>query len=252
MTEIVAVGGFGSTLRQYESLADKLHTKFGPDSVIDGVNFYTAISDPESLADKIHHRHIKTHSLGACALSRAVEIGAIPASIDMVAPPAYEQWAVLAINGLRYDMRQRRNKKPALLEDLSEHEANQILHHPRAHAGAVTSFSRFPTLSFATECTQLDIPTRVGLMENDGLFRLGQYPRDELERALAAGVGVRLLAGNHTRFTREPVQVLNELDWNPNVNLTDWQFDSSGSTGLDIGRAASVLSGLLQPAKRAA
>ena len=251
MTDIVAIGGFGSTPKQYDTLAEKLHDKFGPDLAISGVNFFTAVNDPESLADKIHQRRVITHSAGAYAVAKAVAIGATPARLDMIAPPTYDQSLRLMVNGIRYDRRQKRLKQNLPLEEAPEREASQILRHPRTHLGAVAVLGKFQTLNFATSCVQLDVPTRVGLMDQDGLFRIGRYPREELEYALETGVGVRLLSGDHTRFTREPSQALDELDRARNIELEDYsRFGSSELSAIEIGRAAAALSGLLLPIRR--
>lgn len=209
MTEIVAVGGFGSTLKQYQSLADRLHEKFGPDLAISGVNFLSALKDSQRLAETIDGRHVITHSAGAYAVASAVQLGAIPAHLDMLAPPSYELTPRLVLNALRYELAQRRQKSASTAN--KPHERSELLRHPQTHLLAVPSIGRFATMAFGATCQEMGVTTRIGVMEQDGIFSIDQYPAEELQRARQAGVKVSMLKGNHTRFTREPNAVLDEL-----------------------------------------
>ena len=242
MTEIFAVGGFGSTLRQYESLADKLHEKFGPDLAISGVNFLSAIRNSEQLADRIDGKRVITHSAGAYAVAAAVQLGATPTHLDMIAPPAYDMTPRLALNAIRYEISQRRHREPSV--DNMPSEKNDILLHPHAHLGVVPALGRFATLPFATICQSRETITRLGIMKHDGIFEFGRYPADELQQAVDAGVKISQIEGDHTRFTREPGLVLTELELAGDFNI-DYQSAKADNPGVSItilGRLANVAS----------
>lgn len=251
MTEIVVIGGWGSTPKQYDTLAGELQQKFGPDLAISGADFFSSIKNPQALADKIDGKRIITHSAGAYAVAPAIELGAAPTHLDMVAPPSYDQSALLVMKGLRYEMRQRRYRQPAPAQDYDP-DAHQILRHPQTHFGKIPALTSFPTLRFAAVCQSKQIETRLALMDQDGLFHFDRYPISELELALNTGVQIRMINGKHTRFTEQPNQVLDELDAAMNLELeTKLEVDAASSLALKLGRVAA-LSSLFMSARRAA
>ena len=245
MTEIVAVGGFGSTLKQYESLADKLHQKFGPDLAISGVNFLSALKHTERLADDIDGKYVITHSAGAYAVAAAVEMGAMPAQLDMLAPPSYDMTHRLVMNGLRYELTDRRQRELDATNRI--HERGEILRHPQAHIGVILALGKFATMPFGAACQQCGIMTRIGVMASDGIFEFSQYPVEEIQKANNAGVKVSMIEGNHTRFTRDPGAVLDELETNSVVEI-DHRFNNVPVVSL----SATMLGKLAMISNRAA
>ena len=67
--------------------------------------------------------------------------------------------------------------------------------------------------------------TRIGVMASDGIFEFSQYPVEEIQKATNAGVKVSMIEGNHTRFTRDPGAVLDELETNSVVEI-DHRFNN--------------------------
>lgn len=234
MANYLVNGGFGSSREQCAYFAAQISESTGAPA--DGAHFSWAISNPEAHAERIDNREVISYSAGVYATHRTLEKYDVkPRSLTMIAPPLPERVRSLVLRGALIG-----------LDDPAQHEieekiacehdiVRELREHPVRNFGAVAKLGHFAALDFAREMAESGIPVRVGFMERDGLFNLEAIDVDTLQRAQASGVDVHLLKGTHTRFSKEPLRLLNELDSAPVLAAPQHSLDEQ----LSLKRAVS-------------
>ena len=213
--ETIVSLGFASSREQADSVATLLEQHSG--LPFRGVNFSTAISNPEAFGEHIHDRDVVAHSAGEYAVKLATEYGALPRSATFIAPPIPERVRRLVWRGalIGYD-------DPATRFDMDEKITNfsaktEIKRHPILNFGAIAKLGHFASLDYALELQKSGVPVTIGFMEHDGLFNLSTIDPDAITALRGAGVVVKQIRGTHTRFTANPVNTMNEIAMAPEL-----------------------------------
>ena len=219
MTEITLVGGFSSSPDQYNYLAAKLEDYYGVS--ITGVNFSSARAHPERLADLIDKQKVIAHSAGLLAVAEAMKLGAAPKEISSIAPPIPELVRKLVWRGALIGYSNPATQEQMEAKMASFNSKEELAQHPVLNFGAIPALGHFASLEFAAWAESQGTDVEVAFMHNDGLFNLRNIRQASVDGALNAGVTIKRLEGTHTRFTANPIAVLNEVEAAPAFTLED-------------------------------
>lgn len=214
MANYLVNGGFGSSREQCAYFAAQISELTGAPA--DGAHFSWALSHPEEHARLIDNREVITYSAGAYAVHETMhKFDVSPRSLTMIAPPIPERVRSLIRRGALIGLDDPAAKEIEGKIADGHNTARELREHPLRNFGAIAKLGHFATLDFASELTLSGVPVRIGFMERDGLFNLEGIDHAELYSAVRQGVEIRLLEGTHTRFSRQPVQTLSEMDASP-------------------------------------
>ena len=239
--ETVVVGGFASCVEQYQTIAGLLQQHYG--SPFRGVNFSSALAEPDRFAEVIDGNAVKAHSGGAYAVKLAMEHGAVPSRLDMVAPSIPERVRSLVWRGALIGWHDPAERQQIEQKVTNFSAMTEIKRHPVRNFGAIARLGHFASLDFAEDTHLKGVPTSIGFMEQDGLFDLASIDPHQIECLREAGVALRAIRGTHTRFTANPVGTLEELRIAPEltrpISTLDPEVSFRGTIAPTLGSLAS-------------
>ncbi len=211
----VVAGGFASYAEQYGLIAALLQEHYG--SPFMGANFSSVLRSPEQFACAIHESPVIAHSGGSFAVKRAMEYGAVPTSLSLIAPSIPEKVRNLIWRGALIQL-----NNPAEPEQLEEKVTSfssliEMKRHPVSNARAIPQLARFSSLYFALSAQRRGVDVSVCFMDFDGLFDLGAADAGLIEDLRRAGVALRAIHGTHSRFTANPVETLKAFSSAPEI-----------------------------------
>lgn len=242
MAEVVVIGGFGSSPEQMDYIAQRVGDHLGACAV--GINLRNASQRQEELAFLIDDTHVVNHSGGMLPTIEAVKTGARPRSVTAIGPPIKDHSHQLMFRGALMHFGWR----DAMTEQLEQkfEETHELRNYFVDNYRMIPAIARFDGLDQAAYLLQSNIPTAIGIMEDDGMFRV-HTPEVEARAARLRQLGgeVVRLSGGHCRFTSEPETVLDEMSTSP-----DFYADTASRyhhTMSAISQRAVAASELLRP-----
>jgi len=229
MAEVILLGGFASTQRDYDQYAGMVEASSGRET--SGYGFNGALNELETVAESIDHRDVITHSGGLLVAHDAMNLGAMPRSVTAIAPSIPSQVRKLVSAGLLISLNNPVQQEQFHEKVQTASAKDEVLSNLTLSIRSVRRLGHFASFSFMESISLQGVSVKAALMSHDGLFDNDKIPRAAIERAMRCGVEVVRVAGVHTSFTGSPVEVLERLEdapgWLDGAEIADGPtFDS--------------------------
>lgn len=207
MSHNLLVGGFASSERQIEKVADVLAAR--QDEEFAAISFREAMSDRDRLERMALGAKVITHSAGMMAVR-----GTKPESIAAIAPPVPVRAPFLAAraiaSGLEFavaDARRRAEDKEVV--ECVEDAVSELVLHLHGNLRWLGSIAVFDALKAGVAAEEEGIRTGIAFMTKDKLF---QPHARKLLWARRRGLRVVTISGVHEDFVQNPGRIMNEYD----------------------------------------
>lgn len=205
MAEILLTAGFASTKRQVDRTAQALSEHYNKD--VEGITYTDALRKTGAFFSG--RELVVTHSGGIDALDRS----SVKAErVISIAPPVPHTITGLVTRGFK-KMRQCEDAFGGTFKQSSLYEG---LSHSMRSMQQIRNLSNVNGFEIAHDLAKRGTDMTLALMSDDGLF---DYQSHEAQEAwfdatsphVANKVKVTEVAGDHIRFTNDPVKVLGEI-----------------------------------------
>lgn len=195
MAEKLVIGGFASTKKQIQTVANILSEHLDAD--VEGLNFREARAKCRAFFDG---RNIITHSGGMVTIAHSE-----PHSVLAIAPPVPEFVSKLLWRG--WLMGRKLNHLEVAVKKYCDTSQYEALRHPKTHFGCLPEISHFNAFTSAQQLAAQGVKTTIALMKKDGIFH---YP-DQFDENPGGSYQTVVIDGEHVDFTNHPIETLGAI-----------------------------------------
>ncbi len=198
--EVILTAGFASTKHQVERTSKRLSEYLDKD--VEGINYTDALAKNRAFFDG--RDFIITHSGGINALDRP---GIRADQIIAIAPPVPQSMTELIVRGF-HKLRQCEGQFEAGFRQSSAYEGCR---HLARSVKQIHELSRVSCFTLAQRLASNGSDITIAMMSDDGLFDYHTPHAEDDWFDIGGRVHVKEIAGDHLRFTNEPIAVMRDI-----------------------------------------